>query len=215
MASDFFHAFVLTHAALFPICNPFGNAAIFLSITDGEKAALRHQQALKGCLYMLGILLVFLVAGNAIMRFFGISLDGVCIAGGLVVAHVDFKLLSPKREDTHSREENAEAVAKSAISLSPLAIPLLAGPGSLAVVMSLSSPQDSWFSVHMLGLAAGIFAVCLTCWLMLREADSVLGVLGVNGANALTKIMAFLLLAIGVQLAMDGTQGWVDAVFKL
>lgn len=215
MASDFFHAFVLTYAALFPICNPFGNAAIFLSITDGEKAAQRHQQALKGCLYMLGILLVFLVAGNAIMRFFGISLDGVRIAGGLVVAHVGFKLLSPKREDTHSKEENAEAVAKSDISLSPLAIPLLAGPGSMAVVMSLSSLQDSWFSVHMLGLAAGIFAVCLTCWLMLREADSVLGVLGVNGANALTKVMAFLLLAIGVQLAMDGTQGWMDTVFKL
>jgi multiple antibiotic resistance protein len=210
---DFIQSFAMTYAALFPIANPLGNAAIFLSITDGEKAAERHSQALKGSLYMFGILLLFFIGGNFIMRFFGITLDGIRVAGGLVVAHVGFKLMNPKKADTHGPEEEAEAKAKPDISLSPLAIPLLAGPGSMAVVMSFSSFHESIYSQGMLGMLAGIFAVCATCWIMLRQADSVLGVLGVNGANALTKIMAFLLLAIGVQLAMNGGQHWLQQTF--
>lgn len=210
---DFIQSFVMTYAALFPIANPLGNAAIFLSITDGEKAPERHIQALKGSLYMFGILLLFFIGGNFIMRFFGITLDGIRVAGGLVVAHVGFKLMNPKKTDTHGPEEEAEAKAKPDISLSPLAIPLLAGPGSMAVVMSFSSYHESIYSQGMLGMLAGIFAVCATCWIMLREADSVLAVLGVNGANALTKIMAFLLLAIGVQLAMNGGQHWLQQTF--
>lgn len=211
---DFLQSFAMTYAALFPIANPLGNAAIFLSITDGEKSVLRRSQALKGSLYMLGILLLFFVGGNFIMRFFGITLDGVRIAGGLVVAHVGFKLMTPRKEDTHGPEEEAEAKAKPDISLSPLAIPLLAGPGSMAVVMSLSSYHPTVLHSGMGGIVAGILAVCATCWLTLREAELVLRVLGVNGANALTKIMAFLLLAIGVQLTLNGAQDWLTAILK-
>lgn len=192
--------------------NPLGNAAIFLSITEGEKSASRRSQALKGSLYMLGILLLFFLGGNFLMRFFGITLDGIRVAGGLVVAHVGFKLMTPRKEDTHGSEEEAEAKAKPDISLSPLAIPLLAGPGSMAVVMSMSSYHAAPFQAGMAGILAGIAAVCATCWITLREAEVVLRVLGVNGANALTKIMAFLLLAIGVQLTLDGAQGWLSAI---
>jgi len=210
----FLQSFAMTYAALFPIANPLGNAAIFLSITPGEKSTQRQSQALMGSLYMFGILLLFFVAGNFVMRFFGITLDGVRVAGGLVVAHVGFKLMNPKKEDTHGPEEEAEAKAKPDISLSPLAIPLLAGPGSMAVVMSLSTYHPTVLHTGMSGIAAGIAAVCLTCWVMLREAELVLRVLGVNGANALTKIMAFLLLSIGVQLTLNGAQDWLAAIIK-
>jgi multiple antibiotic resistance protein len=210
--SDFLSSFTMTYAALFPIANPLGNAAIFLSITGGEKSALRRSQALKGAFYMLGILLLFFLGGNFLMRFFGITLDGIRVAGGLVVAHVGFKLMTPRKEDTHGPEEEAEAMAKPDISLSPLAIPLLAGPGSMAVVMSMSSYQSSPWQSGMLGIVAGIGAVCATCWITLRQAEVLLRVLGVNGANALTKIMAFLLLAIGVQLTLDGAHGWLASI---
>jgi multiple antibiotic resistance protein len=212
--NEFIHSFAMTYAALFPIANPLGNAAIFLSITPGEKSALRRSQALKGSIYMFLILLLFFIAGNFLMRFFGITLDGIRVAGGLVVAHVGFKLMNPRKEDTHGPEEEAEAKAKPDISLSPLAIPLLAGPGSMAVVMSLSTYHSSPFQMGMAGIMAGIAAVCVTCWLMLREAELVLRVLGVNGANALTKIMAFLLLAIGVQLTLNGAQDWLAGILK-
>ena len=210
--NEFFQSLITTYAALFPICNPLGNAAIFLSITDGEKIPLRRAQALKGSLYMLAILMLFWLLGNVIMSFFGISLTGIRIAGGIIVAHVGFKLLNPgKEKKERPAEEDAEAQAKPDISLSPLATPLLAGPGSIAVVMTMTTFHQGAWELGMMGVAAGIFAVALTCWIMLREAPSVLGVLGVNGANAITKIMAFLLLCIGVQLAMDGATEWLQA----
>lgn len=211
---DFINSFLATYAALFPICNPLGNAAIFLSITDGEKIPQRQSQALKGSLYMVGILLLFWLLGNTIMSFFGISLTGIRIAGGLVVAHVGFKLLNPAKEQkSRQPEEDDEAQSKPDISLSPLGTPLLAGPGSIAVVMSMSTLQKGAWDLGMYGIGAGVIAVGLTCWIMLREAPAVLGVLGVNGANAVTKIMAFLLLCIGVQLGLDGGGEWLRAAF--
>lgn len=199
-----FEIFLTTFAALFAICNPLGNAAIFLSITEGEKSALRQQQALKGCIYMLAILLAFFFFGQAIMSFFGLSLPGIRIAGGLVIVKIGFGLLAPKQVDTHSPEEHAEAVAKSDIAFSPLAMPLLAGPGSIATVIGLTAAktsQSAWAYGEMLG---AIIAVVLVCWVILANSERLLGLLGVNGANALTKIMGFILLCIGVQLLIDG-----------
>lgn len=205
--SDFIQIVVTTYAALFPICNPLGNAAIFLSMTDGEKRSQRATQALKGSLYVFGILAGFLLAGTFILSFFGISLEGVRIAGGFVVASVGVRLLSASRHQTPQPNEEAEAREKPDISFTPLALPLLAGPGSIAVVMTQSTQNPHLLSWATLASLIGIALISVTCWIVLREADKVLGVIGVNGATALTKIMAFLLLCIGVQLMIAGIQG--------
>lgn len=205
--SDFIQIVVTTYAALFPICNPLGNAAIFLSMTDGEKRSQRATQALKGSLYVFGILAGFLLAGTFILSFFGISLEGVRIAGGFVVASVGVRLLSASRHQTPQPNEEAEAREKPDISFTPLALPLLAGPGSIAVVMTQSTQNPHLLSWGTLASLIGIALISVTCWIVLREADKVLGVIGVNGATALTKIMAFLLLCIGVQLMIAGIQG--------
>ncbi|MFV0415610.1 MAG: MarC family NAAT transporter [Chthoniobacterales bacterium] len=209
---EILQSFAFTYAALFPICNPLGNAAIFLSITSGEKVGLRHVQALKGSLYMLAILVSFYFIGNAILEFFGVSMEAIRIVGGLIVAKIGMQLLSPKKEDTHNAAEESEAQEKEDISFSPLAMPLLAGPGSLAVTISLSALHHDFMSPSMIGAIIGIAAVCGTCWIVLRQADFILRFLGVNGANAMTKIMAFLLLAIGVQLTLTGTGDWLDTI---
>ncbi|MFV0336918.1 MAG: MarC family NAAT transporter [Chthoniobacterales bacterium] len=208
------HAFAFAYAALFPICNPLGNAAIFLSITGGEKAALRHLQALKGSVYMLAILVCFYFIGDMILNFFGLSMEAIRIVGGLIVAKIGFQLLTPKKENTHSAAEENEAQEKEDISFSPLAMPLLAGPGSLAVVISLSALRYDFMSPSMIGTIIGIVAVCGTCWIVLRQADFILRFLGVNGANAMTKIMAFLLVAIGVQLTLTGAGDWLEQLHK-
>jgi len=205
--ADFIQLIVTTYAALFPICNPLGNAAIFLSMTDGEKRSQRAAQALKGSLYVFGILAGFLLAGTFILSFFGISLEGVRIAGGFVVASVGVRLLSSSRHQSQQPNEEAEAKEKPDISFTPLALPLLAGPGSIAVVMTQSTQNPHVLSWPTLASLIGIALISATCWIVLREADKVLGVLGVNGATALTKIMAFLLLCIGVQLMIAGIQG--------
>lgn len=202
--ADFIQIVITTYAALFPICNPLGNAPIFLSITDGEKRATRAAQALKGSLYVFLILAGFLIAGTFILSFFGISLPGVRIAGGFVVATVGMNLLRSAHHQTQQPDEKSEAEDKPDISFTPLALPLIAGPGAIAVVMTRSTENPHILSMATLAALTGILLLSLTCWIVLREADKVLSVLGVNGANALTKIMAFLLLCIGVQLIIDG-----------
>ncbi len=208
--------FATTFATLFAICNPLGNAAIFLSITSGEKTELRQQQALMGCVYMLAILLTFFLFGQALMQFFGLSLPGIRIAGSLVIVKIGFNLLTPREhaERTHNADEHEEAVAKPDISFSPLAMPLLAGPGSIASVIGLTAlvPHPAaWDYAQFVG---GIVAVVLVCWIILANSERLLGVLGVNGANALTKIMGFILLCIGVQMGIDGVLEIVRSLAK-
>jgi multiple antibiotic resistance protein len=199
-----FHLFFTTFATLFAICNPLGNAAIFLSITGGEKSDERRSQALRGCLYMLAILLAFFFFGQVIMQFFGLSLPGIRLAGGLVIMKIGFNLLTPSPKHNHSPEEHAEAIEKPDISFSPLAMPLLAGPGSIASVVGMAAliPHANVWDYGQ--VIAAIFAVVFVCWILLANAERLIGFLGVNGANALTKIMGFILLCIGVQLNIDG-----------
>lgn len=199
-----FTLFVTTFATLFAICNPLGNAAIFLSITTGEKSEERQKQAFMGSVYMLAILLAFFFFGTAIMNFFGLSLPGIRIAGGLVIMKIGFNLLTPQPDHNHSEEEHKEAVKKPDISFSPLAMPLLSGPGSIAAVIGLTALHRTftpWDYGQMLG---AIVAVVVLCWVILANSERLLAVLGVNGANALTKIMGFILLCIGVQLNIAG-----------
>lgn len=212
--NELWTSFVVAFAALFPICNPLGNAAIFLSITQGDTVSERHQTALKASIYMVILLFVFCLGGTAILQFFGISLASVRLAGALVVGIVAIRMMNPKKEHTHTPEEESAAKQKDDVSFTPLAIPLLAGPGSIAVVMNMSAHQTKFISLGMLGLGIGILLVAFTCFVILRNADRLMKLLGVNGANALTRIMALLLLCIAVQLGLDGIGQWMASAPK-
>lgn len=199
--------FLAIFAALFPIMNPFGNAAIFHSLTLTNTLQERRDFARRGSIYAIAILLVFFVGGALLIEFFGISIDGIRIAGGLVITRFGFEQLNPRPHSTHPADEHAEAMAKEDIAFSPLAMPLMAGPGAIAAVMTASS------TLHGRGISShfmGIVSICLVgvmCWLILRYADALMDKLGVTGARALTKIMGFLLLCMGVQLVIDGITG--------
>jgi len=200
---NLFHIILLTFTTLFPITNPLGNAGIFLSLTAGESEKSARRQALRAVIFMFIILECFYLGGSYILSFFGLSMEGIRIGGGLLITKIGFDQLSPKRETTHSDEEHNEAKQKTDISFSPLAMPLLAGPGAIASVIGITS-LVSYSPFSILAVSCGILLACLVCWLILRESEYLMKFLGVNGANALTKIMGFILLCIGVQLVVDG-----------
>lgn len=202
--SHLYALFFAVCATLLPITNPLGNAAIFLSMTEDDTKAERHSQALRGSIYMFILLCVFFLGGALIMNFFGITLPGIRIAGGLVVAKIGFDLLSSTKDRVNTDAEHAEGRKKDDISFSPLAMPLLAGPGAIAAIMGLAGDMNQHDVAHYSVAIVAIFTVCLICWIVLRSADQLLKFLGVNGANALTKIMGFLLLCMGVQLVING-----------
>ncbi len=191
-----------TIAALLPIINPFSTAPMFLSLTDGYPLAERNAQARRGVFYMSCILLVSLVGGSFIMSFFGLSLPGMRIAGGILVSGVGMKMLRPKDDFDHTEQEAKEAEVKKDISFTPLAMPSLSGPGSISVVIGMSSLALD--ITDYLYIAIGILVVSALVFIILRSATNLVKFLGVNGLHAMTKIMGFLILCVGIQFIIHG-----------
>lgn len=196
---------IATIVGLLPIINPFSTAPLFLAITEGDSDAQRREQARKAVMYMVAILLTFLVTGTFIMKFFGLSLPGLRIAGGILVAGVGMRMLYPRDEADQTRAEHAEARHKEDVSFVPLAMPSLAGPGAISVTIGLATLAESWWNYA--AIAAGILVVALVVHIVLRLSTRLVVVLGVSGLHAMTRIMGFLILCVGVQFVVNGVMG--------
>jgi multiple antibiotic resistance protein len=189
-----------TLAALFPIANPIGAVPIFYSLTATDSRKDRRVQAQKTAINVILILAVFLLCGRSLLQFFGISLDVLRIAGGLLVSHAAWEMVTSKPRLMDSEQQAGEE--KEDISFTPMAIPLVSGPGSIGVIIGLSARMTQWSDY--LGCTIGIvlFGVLLYVCLMLGE--SLLSLLGRNGLGALNRVLGFFILAIAVQLIADG-----------
>jgi multiple antibiotic resistance protein len=193
---------LLAFLAILPVVNPFAKPPIFLSITEGLTRDEQRHQALKACIYAFIILAVSLAAGTFILEFFSITLPALQIAGGLIIARTAFDMLRPQKEHHQTPIEEQESREKTDVSFVPLALPLLSGPGSIAVMINLATHTSFWADWIMIGVAAG--AVCVVSYFVLVQSLGLVRVLGVNGMNALSKLMGFLLLSLAVQFMING-----------
>ena len=195
-----------TVLALLPVTNPPASAPAFLAMTERMTPARRIAQLRAACCYMAGILVTFLVAGSLIMQFFGISIPGLRIAGGLLVAGIGSAMLvgSPRGRGAGDPAEEA-ARAKRDVSFSPLAMPMLSGPGSIAVTVGFTSLARGLLDYAAIIL--GILIVAAISYATLRLSERITQVIGANGMNALSKVMGFLILCIGIQFVVNGVLG--------
>lgn len=192
-----------TLIGLLPIINPLSAGPTFLAITEGDSEERRRGQALKGCLYMVAILVSFLIGGSFIMGFFGISIPGLRITGGILLAGIGMRMLAARRTDSDGDREQQEAARRKVdISFSPLAMPMLSGPGSIAVTLGFTSLATDW--LDYVGIIAGIITVAVITYIVLRLSGRLVGFIGPVGVNAMTKIMGFLLMSMGVQFVVNG-----------
>jgi multiple antibiotic resistance protein len=206
--SHFWELILGTVIGLLPVINPLASAPSFLAITDGDSPARRMQQLRHACFYMVAILVSFLVGGTFIMGFFGISIPGLRIAGGLLVAGIgSTMLMGPARDRNRLDPAEEEARAKRDVSFSPLAMPMLSGPGSIAVTIGFTSLATHWLDYAAIIL--GILVVAAISYVTLALSERVVRVIGVNGMNALSKVMGFLILCIGIQFVVNGILGIV------
>jgi multiple antibiotic resistance protein len=189
-----------TFLALFPIVNPFGGIPLFFSMTSGFTHQERNLTALKTAAYVFAILVIFMFFGRFVLNFFGISLPVLQIAGGLIVANTAWGMVTGGTRITAA--ESDEATTKEDISLTPMAMPILSGPGSIGVVMGLAAHVDSWTAYF--GMVIGIAALAVTVYLFLRLGGPLVARLGPSAVGAIARIFGFLILAIAVQLVWDG-----------
>ncbi|HVT72706.1 MAG TPA: MarC family NAAT transporter [Lacunisphaera sp.] len=193
--------FLGTIIGLLPIINPLSAGPTFLAITEGDSDERRREQARKGCFYMVAILVCFLVGGTFIMNFFGISIPGLRIAGGILLTGIGLNMLAP--HGTHAEPEEQEAARRKVdISFSPLAMPMLSGPGSIAVTLGFTSLATDW--LDYVAIIVGIVCVALITYVVLRLSGRLVRIIGPVGVNAMTKIMGFLIMTMGVQFVVNG-----------
>ena len=204
--AHFWELILGTVIALLPMINPLASAPTFLAITEGDTRERRLQQLRMACIYMVVILVSFLVGGRLIMAFFGISIPGLRIAGGMLVAGIgSAMLMAPPRDPEKEDPAHTAARAKRDVAFSPLAMPMMSGPGSIAVTIGFTSLSTGW--LDYIAIIVGILIVAAITYSTLRLSERVVGVIGLNGMNALSKVMGFLILCIGIQFVVNGVLG--------
>jgi multiple antibiotic resistance protein len=203
------NAFLLVYAALFPIVNPVGSAALFLRLTQfvpqSERPVLARGVAVNSFMLLVGSLLI----GSHVLVFFGITLPIVRIAGGLVVAAFGWKLLHAGEEpdDRRSAADNSPDTPVDAFY--PLTMPLTVGPGSISVAVTLGSQRPAGADMSQLaifgcGAIAGLAAIAATVYVCYRYAGNIVAGLGERGSRVVMRLSAFILFCIGIQIIWSG-----------
>lgn len=192
--------FLYAFAALFSIINPLGTVPIFVGLTQDEETAERKKTALLTAINVLVILLISFFIGTYLLQFFGISLNSLRIAGGLIIVSSGFALLTgrfAKHKGMKNKRVQKDLSERERFSLTPLAIPMLAGPGSISLLITFQ--QEYGFSVNSVYILSAVLLVCFITFLILRSSSFIAKTLGASGINAISRIIGFIVIAIGIE----------------
>lgn len=200
--------FLVALSAVFFVVDPIGLVPIFLAITAGDPPEKQRRMARRATLTGFALLTFFALFGGVVFKVFGISLSAFRVAGGLLLLMTALDMLRAKSPGTKtSPEETEEGMHKEDVALVPLAIPLLAGPGSIATAMVLMAKGKSYVSAIPVLLAIAITFV--VTYYILRGASLVQRVLGRSGVAILERVMGLILAAIAVQFMAEGVVDFV------
>lgn len=218
--SNLLASFLLAFSALFSIVNPFGGALIYNRVVANRSRDERVALAWRVAAYSAAVMLVALWIGAPFLKFFGISLSALRIAGGLVVAAFAWELLSLPDHQQDRKEQQAEPATSSAddIAFFPLTMPFTTGPGTISVAIALSANGSAVGTdpfAFFIGASLAAIAVALIVGASYASADRVVAMLGRTGTSVVTRLAAFLLLCIGVQILLTGTQDALAPLFSV
>jgi multiple antibiotic resistance protein len=207
--NTFLGAFLLAFPTLFSIVNPFGSALIFREATADRSLPERHYLARRVSLYTAFLLIGSMWGGAFVLAFFGVSLGALRVAGGLVVTVSAWGLLmEPQR---HEDRKVADAAPQHGdpedVAFFPLTMPLTAGSGTIAIAIALASqqPNDSLGRyAYLAGASAAALAIAVSVWVCYAWSDRVVALLGARGARIVSRLTAFILLCVGIQITSTG-----------
>ena len=188
----------------FAIMNPIANTPIFIGLTGDDDLATRKQVALRSLITAFLIVFLFCILGKVIFELFGITLPAFRITGGALIILVGFQMLhgeqstihNPTKEDTNNAKE-----AKLSIAVSPLAMPILAGPGTIATAMNYSATGNI---LEIVITVASFAVLCGITYLFFIFGQRLVKFIGVNGINVITRLMGLILAVIGTQMVIQG-----------
>lgn len=209
-----FQAIGLGLVLLLPLANPLTTVALLLGLSGNMTNEERNSQSLIASVYVFFIMTVAFYAGQLVMKTFGISIPGLRIAGGLIVAFIGFRMLFPQQSAEQAPEvetKNKELRKKTSANIAfvPLAMPSTAGPGTIAMIISSTSSikENVLGFAHWVLLVAPVatfFTVAVILWGCLRSSTKIMQLVGKSGIEAISRLMGFLLVCMGVQFIING-----------
>lgn len=194
----------------FAIMNPIANTPIFLGLTADASPDTRRRVAVKALVTTFLLILVFCLLGKLIFHLFGITLPAFRITGGVLVALIGYQMLHGDQSKVHSPspgeagDQHASRDVALSIAVTPLAIPILGGPGTIATAMNFASTGGIR---EMLVTIVAFAALCLITYGFFMSGQRLVTVLGQGGLSVITRIMGLILAVIGVQMIIDGVAG--------
>ncbi|WP_271272248.1 MarC family protein [Aliamphritea hakodatensis] len=207
---------IVLHAAtvfmgFFAIMNPIANVPVFLGLTSQDDSQTTRAIAFRSLLIAFIVIAVFSVAGKYIFQLFGLSLPAFRITGGILVFLIGFHMLQgnqSKVQQPHGCDPEKAKEAALGVAVSPLAMPILAGPGTIATAMNFASGGG----LTELITTVSMFAVlCIITYIFFVSGERLVRFIGENALQVITRMMGLILAVIGTQMAIDGIQG----AFKL
>ena len=192
--------FIYVFAALFSVMNPLGTVPIFVGLTKEDTPVERSKTSLLTSINIFVILVISFFTGRYLLQFFGINIESLRIAGGLIIVTSGFALLTgsfSKHKGMDKQRVKDDAFQREGVSLTPLAIPMLAGPGSISLLIGMFEEYNA-YSERIIAVLA-ILAVCLATFAVLRSSHFIVKYLGASGINAISRIIGFIVIAIGIE----------------
>ena len=199
MSSQLFYAFM----AFFAIMNPISNLPAYMALVADDSQKISRKIAFRSLLIAFVIITVFIFSGDFIFKVFGITIVSFRIAGGILVAIIGYHMINGNHSPSYKgMEQQAVNSDPMSIAISPLAMPLFAGPGTITTALSLA---NGGLRNQLITVVA--FAIlCVITYLLLRSAKQIAGFLGKNLMKIITKMMGLLLFSIGIQMIIVSVQ---------
>jgi multiple antibiotic resistance protein len=193
-------------AGLVAIVNPIGKIPTFISLTENHTREEQHRVSLIAAVSVLIILLIFLVAGEVILKFFGIGVHSFSVAGGVLIFLLALSMMFPgKATVTPAPDGDDELHVKHSIGVVPLATPMMAGPGAITTVVVYAHLHDSIH--HYLMIGTSIVVVSFLTWVILRMAPTIAEKIGPMGMTIVSRVMGLIMGAIAVEFIANGLRG--------
>ena len=207
---DYLNYFITAFTTIFVIVDPPGNIPMFIALTESLDHELRERVSKRATLIGATLLIVLAISGGLLLKVFGITIDGLRIAGGILLFAVALDILSGSRSKEVYTRRGLEHIDVDSLAVFPIALPLYTGPGAITAAIVLNSEANDPFSKLLLVVAIALVYIIVRLTHVYSEA--IIRVLGKSGSDIIARLMAIFLAAIGVEFVFAGLAGKLRAI---
>lgn len=211
MDGPFAHFGLTAFVTLLVVVDPFGVVPIYVSLTRELSAAERRKILIRAVVIAFGVAIFFLLAGRSVLSYLGVTVHAFAISGGVLLFATALPMLFGQRGGLQAPEREERGTAGEDISIFPLAIPLLSGPGSIASILLLTTQAGS-NPRRLAALGLAIAAVYLISLLVLGIGERLMGRIGEGKVHIITRVMGIVLAALAVQFVLNGIAGYYQTL---